>query len=195
MITAPLPWLRPDYNQISSYTDLDNQSGIIEPVTIQECKDYMRIEGWGSDDSPSTEFSFDDELIAELISSARANIEQLANVSLIEHEYEVVLTNMGGIELRFSPIASISSILDSDGNAIDAGDIKITGNDRKYLQTPIGSDMVVTYTTTVLNDTRPLTDIKRIVAALYENRGMDINDAISSLNLLLPGYSRKSAIA
>lgn len=185
----------PAYNQVSSYTDLDNTSGLTEPVTVQECKDYMRIEGWGEDDSPSTEFSFDDNLIAELISSARQYIEQSGNISLVPHEYEVLLTNMGGIELPFSPINDYSSILDSDGNDVDDLQIKLIGNDRKYLLYPIGCNLTVTYTTLALNDSRPLTDIKRIVAALYENRGMDLTQIVNNLNLLLPGYSRKSAIA
>lgn len=184
----------PTYNQVSSVSELDN-SGITEPVTVEECKNYMRIEGWGEDDSPSTEFSFDDDLISELISSSRQMIEQLANVSLIEHEYEVLLTNMGGIELPFSPINEVISVVDSNDDVVDADLIKVRGNDRKYLKTPSGCDLTVIYTTTPLIDSRPLTDIKRIVAALYEHRGMDINDVVNSLNLLLPSYSRKSAIA
>src|SRR6476646_7759155 len=105
----------PNYNLAGDPVDQD-ESGITEPVTIQQHKDYMRLEGWSGQESESTEFSFDDDLIGELNTSARQYIEQIANVSLIPHEYEVVLTNMGRIELPRSPIDQITSIVDSNGD-------------------------------------------------------------------------------
>lgn len=180
-------------NMISSYVD-NEVSGIVEPVTVQQCKDYMRIEGFQGEDEEESGFTFDDDLIAELIHGARQYIEQTASVSLVPHEFEVLLTNFWKIELPFSPINETISVFDGD-DEIEEENIKVIGNDRKYLVEPVGSDLTVTYSTLALNDSRPLTDIKRIVAALYDNRGMDINDVVNQLNLLLPSYSRKSAIA
>lgn len=189
----PFNWSCNNSNLIHGYRDISEESGIVEPVTVQEMKDYMRIEGWSDDDSLSTEFNFDDELISELIHGARQFIEQAASVSLVPHVYEVFLTNYWKIELPFSPIDEIISVFDDDEEIL-AENIKLIGVDRKRLSEPAGVDLTVTYTTRALNDTRPLTDIKRIVAALYENRGMDINDVVKDLNLLLQNYSRKSAI-
>lgn len=180
------------YNIVSSFV-ISDDSGSDEPVSIQDVKDYIRLEGWTESDA--TEFTFDDVLIAELITSARQYIEELGSISLIPHEIEVVLNNYDRIELPFSPITEVSSIVDCDGNAVDEDNIKIVGNERRFIVRPTGSDLVVTYTTSALNDSRPLVDIKRIVAALYENRGMDIAEVVNQISLLLPSYSRKSAIA
>ena len=62
------------YNEVISISDNTEISGLAEPVGIQECKDYMRLEGWQGEESEATEFSFDDDLIAELISSSRQYI-------------------------------------------------------------------------------------------------------------------------
>ena len=184
----------PDYNLISSVSDITEISGLTEPVTVQDCKDYMRLEGWAGEMSQATEFSFDDDLIAELRTSARQYIEQMANVSLIPHQFEVVLTNMGKIALPFSPIDQVISVFDTDDNNL-TDKIKVVGNDMKFLKEPIGYDLVVTYTTKVLIDSRPHLDIKRLVAAMYDNRGMDLSDVVKNLNLLIFSYSRKSVIA
>ena len=182
----------PSYHQITSYTKSDS-SGQDEPVSVQECKDYMRIEGWT--ESEATEFTFDDTLIAELITSAREFIETAANISLLNHEMEVILTNCDRIELPFSPIDEITTVYDSNDDEIDSDLIKTVGNERKFIVTPVGWDMKVVYTTTAITDKRPLVDIKRIVAALYENRGMAMEEVVQSLSLMIASYSRKSPVA
>jgi hypothetical protein len=163
-------------------------------VAISEIKAYMRLEGWSGETSEATEFSFDDDLIAELISSCRQYIEQVANVSLIPHQLEVVLTNMGRIELPMSPIVAITGIVGDDGLATDSDLIKTIGNDRMFLKTPTGFDLTVSYTTRPLIDSRPLNDIKRMVAALYDNRGMSAGD-VSKVSLQISSYSRKNPVA
>jgi hypothetical protein len=186
----------PSYNElISGPIDIGEQSGLTEPVTVQDHKDYMRLEGWAGETSEATEFSFDDDLIAELNMGARQYIEQTANVSLIPHELEVVLTNAGNMELPMSPIDSIVSVLNSEGDAVDTDNILTVGNDRKRLKSPTGSELTVSYTTSALKDQRPLTDIKRLVAALYDNRGMTAGDIASKVNLLISSYSRKNPVA
>lgn len=156
----------------------------------------MRLEGWSGEQSESTEFSFDDDLISELIYSARAYIEECANVSLIPHEFEVVLTNMGGTggtRLPFSPIGDVSSIIDSNGDEIDQDLIEVRGNNEKYLYAPSGYDLTVTYTTSALKDSRPLVDIKTLVWAMYNERTKD--PAEIKLNLWIDSYSRKSVVS
>ena len=182
------------YNEVISISDNTEISGLAEPVGIQECKDYMRLEGWQGEESEATEFSFDDDLIAELISSSRQYIEQVANVSLIPHELEVVLSNASGIELPMSPIDQITSIVTAAGDAVDSDLIITIGNDRKRLRSPVGIDLTVSYTTKVLIDSRPLIDIKRLVAALYDNRGMSAGD-VAKVSLLISSYSRKNPVA
>ncbi len=101
---------------------------------------------------------------------------------------------MGRIELPFSPIDEVTGVIGSDGLAIDSDLIVVIGNDRKFLKTPVGFDLTVSYTTRVLIDSRPLLDIKRLVAALYDNRGMTLAAAATKVNLLISSYSRKNPI-
>lgn len=180
-----------NYNIIYSHV-ISDESGTDEPVSIQDFKDYIMREGW-SESGEEMDFTFDDVLIAEFIHSARQYLEELGNISIVPHEIEVVLNNYDRIELPFSPILQISSIVDANGDDVDEDDWKVIGNERKYLCSPTGQ-LTITYTTSALNDSRPLVDIKRIVAGLYENRGMDISEVVSGLSLFLPSYSLKSAI-
>lgn len=169
---------------------IEEDSGSDEPVSIQDFKDYARIEGWTESDA--TEFTFDDVLIAEVLSSARLWVEDMADISLVPKTVTANVTNAGDVLLRYySPSMAIVSITDSNETAVETTAIKLRG---RKLTLPTASDMTVVYTTTMVKDWRTLTDIKRIAFALYENRGQDINTVVQDLVLLLPSYSRKSAI-
>ena len=86
---------------------------------------------------------------------------------------------------------AIVSITDYQSQSVETVNIRLLG---RKLKLPLLSEMTVVYTTTTVKDWRPLTDIKRIAFALYENRGQDINSVIQDLVLLLPSYSRKPVI-
>jgi hypothetical protein len=170
------------------------ESGSDEPVSIQDFKDYARTEGWTESDA--TEFTFDDVLIAEVIASARSFVEDVADISLVPKTVTAIVTNAGDVLLKyFSSAMAVVSINDSNESAVETANIKLRG---RKLTLPLLSDMTVVYTTTIFNDWRPLTDIKRIAFALYEARRADINtDAptvSNDLALLLPSYSRKPMV-
>jgi len=60
----------------ANVVDITDSSGAItEPVTLQEAKDYMRLTGFVDvGESPTTDlsdFSFDNDLIEDLITAAR----------------------------------------------------------------------------------------------------------------------------
>lgn len=182
-------WTGPTDNFIEILS-VEEDSGSDEPVSIQDFKDYARIEGWTESDA--TDFTFDDVLIAEVLSSARLWVEDMADISLVPKTVTALVTNAGDVLLRYySPVMAIVSINDSNDTAVETTAIKLRG---KKLTLPTASDMTVVYTTTAVKDFRTLLDIKRIAFALYENRGADINSVVQDLSLLLPSYSRKSPV-
>ncbi len=166
------------------------ESGSDEPVSIDDFKNYARIEGWT--ESEATEFTFDDVLIAEKLSSARLFVEDMADISLVPKTVTAIVTNAGDVLLKyFSASMAVVSITDYNSQTVDITNIRLLGRKMKL---PLLSEMTVVYTTTVFNDWRPILDIKRIAFALYENRGQDINSVVQDLVLLLPSYSRKPMV-
>ena len=91
-----------------------------EPVTLQEAKDWCRI------DVPD-----DDVLIAELISGARAICELHSNISFIERTVTALLHNgMGRINLPYGPVVGAVVYNDEDGNVLADFSIKTASDDR-----------------------------------------------------------------
>ncbi len=184
------------YNElVDGPVDNTEISGLAEPVGIQECKDYIRLEGWQGEESEATEFSFDDDLIAELIASSRQYIEQVANVSLIPHEFAIIINNRSLFEFPRSPIDEVISVIDSEGVAFDSDDIIVTGIDRKRLKAPVSNDLTITYTTSVLIDSRPLNDIKILVWWMYNNHTGNPSEAVNNVKLQISSYSRAKPVS
>ena len=77
----------PTYNQVIDVADIISDSGvIIEPVTLQEMKDFMRLEGFEDNDaSGELPFISDDDMIEELITSARELLEIHTGRSIVPH--------------------------------------------------------------------------------------------------------------
>lgn len=168
-----------NYNIILGIEDISDESGpVSEPVTLQEMKDYLRLGGF-IDDNDSTSipaFTDDDDLIEELITGSRQALEEELGVSIIEHTWKITgVTNQAGdILLPYGPVTEITSVLDSYGDAIDHTDtdkVKVQGDFLKY---PNECDMVIEYTAGYTSGKLPkaiITEIKRMVAYQYENRG------------------------
>jgi hypothetical protein len=168
-----------NYNAIVSITDVTDDSGAYEePVSIQEFKDYMRLEGYiDTDESTADElsdFDFDDSLIAKVLKRSRIKVEKKYNVSLMPKTLEVVITNLCGMqELPYPPIGDVISLYQEDGTTeILAANYTVIGNSNKYLKEPLQKNMVITYDTGVADDDYNQ-EILRLAAYLYENRGDD----------------------
>lgn len=189
-----------NYNAVISVDDVTNESGVFEePVSIDEIKDYLRLEGYvDSDESTSddlSEFDFDDRLIAELIKGGRQLMEEKAGISIIPKTIEAVITNLCGmIELPFGPVISITSLLDCEGNEITSVSYRVIGNNRKYLAYPCYENMTITYETGFDEVPKGIKiDLMRLVAYMYENRGDDPTIAAFA-SQLVRSYSRKTPI-
>jgi hypothetical protein len=189
------------YNTSGQTKDITDDSGTItEPVTIQQMKDYLRLEGFVDiDDSPQTslsDFTFDDTLLTQMISAARQLIEQRAGISLIRKTLRTSeLSNLcGRQEIPFGPIVSITSVTDYLGNVLTYTTV---GESYLKLLSPCQKDLIITYeagfTTTSVPE-KIILDIKRLTAYLYEHRGDDpgVQPFVSQL---VGSYSRKTWIS
>ena len=166
------------YNETYSIIDVTDDSGeIVEPVTVQEMKDYLRLEGYVDDDESTSDdlsdFDFDDTLISDLITAAREQIEKISASTIVPKIWEAVINNYRMWEFPMGPIGDIISLVDSNGVAIT--DYVVIGNNRKFLKSPNQCGMTVTYEGNPdrIIPTSLKIDIMRLVCYTYENRGDD----------------------
>lgn len=174
-----------NYNAVISVIDITDDSGPTEyPVTLPEMKDYLHLSDFeDTDDSPSTyigEFTEEDILITELIQTATELFEEKAGLSITTHTKEAVITNLCGMqEIPYGPVIGIQSMYDSSGSEITTDGYTIVGNLWKFIKSPCYKEMVLTYTAGYGDTlTAPLpkgikTDIMRLVAYMFTNRGDD----------------------
>lgn len=185
------------FNAILNIKDVTEESPGDEPVSLQEAKDYMRLEGF-TDENESTsddlsDFDFDDDLITSLIITSRELLERKTGSHFIPKTLEVHFTNLRGrIELP-GPVGEVSELLDVNGNEITT--YELVGNVWKFLKSPCKEDMTITYEAGYGGDeTVPLPEglkiaMLRLVSFLYQNRE-DTGDVLAS-KLARP-YSRRT---
>lgn len=169
-----------NYNALFDIIDVTDESTGDEPVTVQEFKDYLRLEGYIDVDESTaddlSDFDFDDALIAKIIKKARIRVEKRHNVSLVAKTLQGTLTNLCGMaELLYPPIGDIVSLYDEDENEIESTDYKIIGSYKKFLKYPCYKNMVITYETLASDEDYSI-EILREAAYMYENRGDDSRD-------------------
>jgi len=164
-----------NYNIILDTKDISDVSdGVAEPVSLQEMKDYLRLEGL---EGVGDDFDFDDEKIEEFITTARQTLEETLGISIVDHTYQATgVTNQAGyIQLRYGPVKEITEVLNEDDDAYESDDIKRVGD---YLKKPCDCNMTVTYTAGWDTGKLPkplVTEIKRMVAYMYEHLGDEDN--------------------
>lgn len=94
-----------------------------EPVTVTEFKNYAKIDTG----------SLEDSIIADMITTAREQIEDYLGVSIIARTVTALLNNScGGIFLPYCPFISLLSITDCNGDVIDSDSYKLSN---KYTPT------------------------------------------------------------
>ena len=188
-----------DFNLAYDGENISEDSGpVTEPVTLQEMKDYLRLEGFqDDDDSPADEFDFDDTLIETMIQGAREWVEGKTGCSLVWKRMQVPITNLsGGISLPYGPVIGTVTAVNSCGVEITSDNIRLVGTKFPVLKLPRQADMVLTYDVgyNILTCPGGLKDaIKAHVAACYENRG-DEGKADLSLASKLCGPYVKSGM-
>lgn len=140
------------YNAVISVSVSDEG---LEPVTLQEAKDWCRID-----------VTDDDALITRLIKAARRVCENYVNLSFITRTVTAVIHNgLGNFTLPYGPVVgNITSFADAEANVMTDYN----------LRTPYGSDIVVTYNAgyspgSLREDLRNALLCQ--IAWMYENRG------------------------
>lgn len=192
-----------NYNLVHTVKDITDSSGDpIEPVSVDEVKSYMRLEGFQDvGESDSTQFDDDDDLIEDLIVAARKKLEKLYGISLVNKTLRAVITNLAGdIEIPDGPVISITSLKDRDGSAIT--DFMVTGyteddnefNDFLTLESPCYEKMVMIYEAGYSEVPEGLKiEIMRYVTWLFTYRGD--KERQEQYQFSTGEYSRKSWLA
>lgn len=138
-----------NYNAVISVSFSDEGS---EPVTLQEAKDWCRID-----------VSDDDTLITSLIKAARIICEKYSGLSFVSKTVTAILVNgLGNIELPYGPVASEVAYYDMDETELTDFDISEPACDRIEAVYSAGYETLpANLKTAVLNQ----------IAWMYENRG------------------------
>lgn len=90
--------------QVEIITDLTS-----EPITVAEVRDYLRITT-----------TVEDTLLQAMITAARTRLEKFSNLSFGAKEIQVYWNEVTDWkELPYQPKATITSVLDNDGNEIE----------------------------------------------------------------------------
>lgn len=180
-------------NLLYDYKDVTTESNVPdEPVTLQEMKDYLRLEGFVDIDESTTEsisyFLFDDTLIQNLITAARRKAEVYCGISIVFHSWEVLLKNEAGdSELPFGPVQEITGVFDADDAEITSDSYKFRGFDFKFMCSPMYDYMTVEYDAGYEDCPEEIRlAIKQAVAFWYNNRGQMSEGKFANTNLSLP---------
>ena len=157
------------YSNFTIDFTLTDTAPVTEPVTLAEAKLYCRV---------ST--SVDDNQISLMIKQAREAVEVGTGLSLIPKTAVVWFTNFNGsFNLPYGPVNSFTSLIDENGDTIDAADYTLVGGKFPMLTRPLWRNLKATYTvgyTTIPNDLKIA--ILDQVSYDYENRGLDSNTGI-----------------
>lgn len=168
--------------EIQVITDL-----VSEPVTVQEVKDYLRINN-----------NQENTLIGELITSARERLEGFTGRAFGTKTLKVRYEELNGwVELPYSPIQSITSVVNDAGDAVSY-DTK--GLEVIQLEAFTSGGCIVEYECGYTTLPKALKEaILKEVSTAYENReNYVIGDSVSPLSneakYLAQRFSRNSIL-
>mgnify|MGYP001560790285 CR=1 FL=1 len=165
-------------NQIINVEEDFGSGEVTEPVTLQQAKDYLRLEGFGGDDSGEQDFDFDDTLINSMIQEAREWVEKFTGQYIVPRSLTVVLLNQAGMIKLPGPVIGSIVFTDKDDTVIDSDDYDIIGTQWPKLETCYDERITADYEAGY--ETYPKwveNAILAYVADHYEFRGDDLPPA------------------
>lgn len=167
----------------NSVLDIEfNDSGIVEPVTLSEAKDFCKID-----------ITTDDALITALITAARQMCESYTAVGFVERELTAVVNNMNGdIYIPYGPIVDVISVTDESNNSLILGTgYTLTGISFKRLETPRFNNITINYIAGYSALPQVLkTAVLNQVYYMYDNRSQGVDDIGPIAKSLLNIYRR-----
>jgi len=144
-----------------------NDGEISEPVTLAEVKNFCKID-----------INTDDDILIELITTAREMCEDYANISFVDHTITTIVNNCnGGISLPYGPIKEVTQVKNSDGDILMLEeDYTISGNSFVRLLTPKLDNIEVTYLTGYSSLPKKMKlALLNCIYYLYDNRAQSID--------------------
>lgn len=163
----------------------DHTVDITEPLTVQEVKDYLRLEGFiDNSQSLSSNFNDDNALIGDLIISARERLEEYTGLSFVPKTLEVELTNLcGDFEIPYGPVNSIVYLKDNEDTSITDYELSLN---KRLLKTPKLTNMTLKYEAGYEVLPLGLKDaMYKEVAYRYINRGDENKEGLSKEAMVL----------
>lgn len=150
-----------------------------EPVTVEEMKNFMRLEGFTGSDGIVSEMDFDNDLITDLIAAARETVEKWNSITIVTKRLRAVVTNCAGLtEIPLGPVNAIGSWVDADGNDL-MSEYKILGRQFPQIVCPLKPQMVIEYIAgfTAVPKTLKIAIMKQVCWD-YEHRGNESAEQI-----------------
>lgn len=146
-----------------SYTILEQSEQDI--IDLRDVKNYVRV---------TTDY--DDDILALMLNSAIQIAENFTNITFIEKEVEVEISNSSSLRLPFTPVKEITQIL-ADEEEISADQAHIQGN-ILTLTNHTPSKLKIKYTAgyedTDLIPSPIIQGILLHVAGMYDAKGTDM---------------------
>lgn len=182
-----------NYNLIIDIKDIAAGSpGISEPVSVSEFKNYSRLESFEDDLGSTANIAntTDDDLIEDLLVSAREDLEAFTGRAFIPKEIRVTVTNLAGMqELPCPPIGDMSALyygwdFEEDGESAEnnIADLVLSGSERKHIVSPCDERIVIDYSCGYGRGDTPRLPRRLKMAILvealyrYEHRGEELED-------------------
>jgi len=137
-------------NRLVDYT-FDDTEPVVEPVTLNEVKEYLRID-------PGV--SYEDNLLTDLITAAREETEKYTGCSLIARNVTAILELVNRHELPYGPVKSV----------VNEDQYKLIGKDFPRVE---GCGRIeITYSAGFDPVPKGLKEaVLAKIASMYENRG------------------------
>lgn len=150
--------------------------------------------GYAGSASGDEAFDFDNDLIEELITASRERIERYCGISIVNHRWSALITNLSGnTELPFSNGFELVSIKDYNDTDIVVDNYKFRGLGFKTMETPLQENVSVVYDAGMTSVPKSLKQaIMRDVAFHYENRNDSKVELAEQAMVLANPYKRVS---
>jgi len=183
------------YNLLIDWEDQTNESGIVEPITLAEVKNYLRLEGFINDNTSITPtFNDDNTYILGLITASREALEEYTGLSFVPKTWQIEFDNYdGNFEIPFGPVLDIIE-LHPQGESTATDELEFTtSSNKRILKTPTYGNLVMLYDAGFTTLPKRLKDAMfKEIAYRYINRG-DVNvDGISKEAMILASSYKQS---
>jgi uncharacterized phiE125 gp8 family phage protein len=166
------------YNQQLDISWIEPSGGFTEPVTLEEAKQFCKID-----------FNDDDDLIEMLITAAREMCEDYTNIGFVSREITSVINNgNGGFYLSLGPVTSEVIGYDKEDNEIE---LDVSGSKFKQVIHPKLHLMTVEYIGGY--EVLPMklkTGLLNAIFYLYDNRATGEDNIGPIAQMILNPYRR-----